>query len=538
MPSNVILECSQYESSSTNTAVWTNTFTDVTLEEGDVFELQQCLLNTQTVSSGSINIVEDVEVTIQVAYYEYALGTYNTANGTTASGSADLTINNTPLPYAFVNVKVKKGTEEEELRQISYDKEFSPQNLVTQPWKPYPAGLYLLRQPKPNGDPATDSTTALYTADITVTIPSGVYLPDSIAALISKKVSTQFDASIGGLAGQKGLVVTLTDNAFDNYRMVQLGDAFGVGDSRVDSYTHRVNPDTTNGYRMVGASTFELAFNGSNFSFTNMHTPVMGATGGGDDGQQFYTNPSVGILKTGIPNPALKVVDCYGGCVITDLQPRSFWNQLGFSNTHIDNNVRFNDSTFTATQSAGGDAVAYFNAHRVKPSVLNSDFRSSTVPGINSNTTHVTFGDEKDSGIGGTDDKYQIPADDTMALIATTTTDSLDADLNYIVDSIGYYRIEAVTAISNDFKKQGERLGAVVGIVNTNYSANDFVIGYGDGSSIAYLHSGAAQPISSVSISIIDPLTNQPALGLGANSTVFLQIVKGSGEEKKKGKEN
>lgn len=63
MPSNIILECSQFESGSSSNAEFASTFKEnVILEEGDVFQMQQAMINTQTASSGAILIEEDVDV--------------------------------------------------------------------------------------------------------------------------------------------------------------------------------------------------------------------------------------------------------------------------------------------------------------------------------------------------------------------------------------------------------------------------------------------------------------------------------------------
>eukprot|EP00729_Bicosta_minor_P028148 gene28148-26363_t len=499
MPSNIVLECSQYQSNSASNSQWTTTFSEeVVLAENDIFQLQQCLLNTQTVSSGSISIEEDTDVTIQVAYYEYALGSYYADSGGADGSGNNINLVNTPLPYAFTTKKDKHGDPDgtDDTRQVAYDNTFvniqpPPNPASPQPFKP--AGLYLLRKPKVGSSSETqptDNTFELYTADITVTVLSGVYDPAALADMITKKVSLKFDESIGGGVGEKGLLVNLTHNNFEYYGMVEV-DTIDKAGTAIVAYTHQIAPnDETGAFRMLGASTFELSFNAGVFSFTNLHSPMMGATGGGDGGLQFYTNPSIGMLMTGFSEKKLRPVDCYSGCVITNLQPTKFWNRLGFSNKHIYDDIVFNDTAFVNIRGGGSvgkeASISYFNERRVKPSVLLSDFRSSTGVGLSSFNTHISYQPVADA-------THKIPTNDTMELVATTTTDSLDGDSNYIVDEIGYYRVEAETVISNDYKQQGQRLGAVVGIVSTNYSANDFVIGYGDGSSIAYQHSGAPQ---------------------------------------------
>lgn len=46
------------------------------------------------------------------------------------------------------------------------------------------------------------------------------------------------------------------------------------------------------------------------------------------------------------------------------------------------------------------------------------------------------------------------------------------------------------------------------------------------GVGVPYQHTGTAQVISAVKIRVIDPVTGEAVVGLGANSTVFLEIIK------------
>lgn len=537
MSSNIILECSQYKSNSTSNSQWTTTFSEeVLLEEGDVFQLQQCLLNTQTVSSGSINIENDIEVTIQVAYYEMALGSYVVTEDTTGGGSATY-VKNTPLPYATSN----NGA-----NQTNYDEGFDPISLQVDKTSS-PFGLYLLRNPNADNSPPTKLESDLYTADLKITILSGVYQPDALAAYITKAMMLKYDESVGGNSGSKGLLVNLSHANFHNHRMVA-ADMFNSSQSPA---VYSRQPTTNGGYPMVGASTFELSFNSGVFSFTNLHSPMMGAVGGGDSGNMFYTNPSAGMYKTGstatsLPHfPPLMIVECLGGCLLTDLQPRPFWASLGFTSDHIDNNILFDDTHWInlITSSLLDEvqaATPYLNSKRVKPNILMSDYRSNLNSGVSSFDYTVEYAvpdiDHEFKGPPKRNVLTRKPEHDTMMLIATTDTFTLDGDVNYVVDDIGYFRIEAETVISNNFKQQDKRLGAVVGIVSKNYNANDFVIGYGDGSSIAYQHTGVPQVISAINISVIDPLTNAPVVGMGKNSTVFLEVVKAPPQPKGKGK--
>ena len=544
MPSNIILECSQYQSNSETNSEWTTTFQEpVMLEDGDVFQLQQALINTQTVSSGSIQIAKDIDITIQVAYYEMALGSYikNTQNHIHLdrpyqTDSVYDAYKNNPLPFATTKPHGQTST-----LQTLYNTTFdlsSGDDLTV-----FPAGFYLLRKPNADGVTVNDAS-ELVTADVTFTLDAGVYSPDSLASAITSSVERQLDETIGGVSGTNGLTIDISDQKYDPCRMRRVeGDVLGNSDAsdRVENYTVKSadNNDQFRTIRMIGASTFTFSFADNVFSFDNMHTPIMG-----ENAANIYANPSVGFMTGDVPNITpenkLRFIDSYGGCVITDLQPRSFWNTLGFTDNHIDNNVKFDDAVYKAFSSVS-DSLNYFNSRRVRPDVVVSDYRSPTFPGnftinprINWTSTPTTETPIPFT-IGSQTATYYvfIPLNNTMVLVASDSTYSLSGDENYVVDDIGYYRLEAETVVSNEFKQNDGRLGSVVGLVSKNYNANDFITGYGSDSGVPYQHTGTAQVISAVKIRVIDPVTGEAVVGLGANSTVFLEIIKAEKKVKK-----
>ena len=68
--------------------------------------------------------------------------------------------------------------------------------------------------------------------------------------------------------------------------------------------------------------------------------------------------------------------------VITDLQPRWFWNTLGFTNAHLDTNVQFDDAVFQSLCSEELKLDKFNHQHRVHRRVMPADLpRSSTLVG-------------------------------------------------------------------------------------------------------------------------------------------------------------
>jgi hypothetical protein len=175
----------------------------------------------------------------------------------------------------------------------------------------------------------------------------------------------------------------------------------------------------------------------------------------------------------------------------------------------------------------------YFNKRRVRPRIINADHINSSEVGLW--WTRKVFAYQ---ALGDAPHTIHLPPKNgttatNQALVQSDNTYSLEGNENYVVDDIGYYRVEAETVFQNDFKKEDSRLGSVVSVVSKNYNANDFITGYGGDSAVPYIHQGNAQSISSVKIRIIDPKTNLPVVGLGENSTVFLEVVKASPNKKK-----
>jgi hypothetical protein len=220
-----------------------------------------------------------------------------------------------------------------------------------------PCGFYLCRR----GD---TSTSKLLTHEIEVLIPAGTYDPQSISELITSGVDKSVDFTILDGAGGKG--GTMIDMTYDtglhvnivngknhsyegrtNAETTYQNDGFIVdstGDAGLDDKNHYVGQHIL---RYIGASAFSIEYADGRFSFTNMHSPVFGDTAGGT-----YTDPSIGLVVLGTHTVYSKKffpVGCIGGCMITDLQPRSFWNKLGFSDINIDTKLKFDDTVFQTT---------------------------------------------------------------------------------------------------------------------------------------------------------------------------------------------
>ena len=77
MPSNIILECSERLGQTISNSEWVSSFSEpISIDDGDVIQLSQAILNTQTVTSGGIVVDADIELTIHshlhtTIYFDY-----------------------------------------------------------------------------------------------------------------------------------------------------------------------------------------------------------------------------------------------------------------------------------------------------------------------------------------------------------------------------------------------------------------------------------------------------------------------------------
>ena len=156
MPSNIILECSERDSTSTtDNSTWVTTFSEaVPIVSGDTIQMKTALINTRSATSGSIIISTDLILTMTVAYYE------NRRSVASVAGT----------PYAGVDGQIANNTlYDQSLQEISAPNPASNKK-----------GFYMLRTETESGD-----NFPLYTQDVTYTLEAGAYLPQDLASVIT-----------------------------------------------------------------------------------------------------------------------------------------------------------------------------------------------------------------------------------------------------------------------------------------------------------------------------------------------------------------
>ena len=109
----------------------------------------------------------------------------------------------------------------------------------------------------------------------------------------------------------------------------------------------------------------------------------------------------------------------------------------------------------------------------------------------------------------------------------------VQAEENYQYDESGFYLINVVSSFNNNYITQDSTLSKVACIASKQYQAGDYITAYSD-SAIVYQHSGSPLILTNFQVQIIEPKTKAIANDLGANSTVFLEVIKAQPQPQQK----
>ena len=477
MPSNIILECTQLDGEAGPDASWTSTFkTPIPLEEHDVVQVKTALINTQSASSSNLVFESDQQLVITVGYYDVIA----------------------PVMYSAVVTKVDPyipylgNYSNNEVPPVVFTKNNAATVGVTSPVN----GCYLLYT-----DPYNDN---LFTTDIKFTIPAGSYSPDAIATLLTEGLySTRSTTMTGDQsstdADKAGVFIdpTYFTAVVPHARLVYpVHPSTAVGfntDFRVNYHA-----DAT-AHVLVGAEVVQVSFNQGKFEFAQLHTSPKSKSGAGTAASPAtYVKPAV-LSMTGTGGSSS--LTAISGVCFTNLQPASFWDALGFSQSMCQERLYFNEADYSALGSFPA-RQSYFESRTTGQLNVNQDVTDDTQA-----TTMRTLSDT------------DVITNDSSA------TRKLRGD-EYISETNGYYLLEMETNFQTEYYDQQKRLGSTVAVISKQYNSADYITAYGD-SAVPYVHVGVPSLLSSITLKIIDPDTKVIAKGLGGRSTVFVEVIRG-----------
>lgn len=253
----------------------------------------------------------------------------------------------------------------------------------------------------------------------------------------------------------------------------------------------------------IGASTFALEYGqaGPVYQVSYAHTPLSNPSRPGEQdlGIFHYTD--------GTGNLQYNVVKAAGGIAIHDLQPVSFWqNVIGLRDKLIiplltDNSgVQFYDKQAllnSITEGFHGLGSFLLPAEEISTNVYNDPRKVAPIPPL-ANPVYVDVTGQSRAIIG------ESPVENVQE---------------------GFYLIEVL----NFFRRTGGYIDAqenrinISAIASTQYLNANAITAFAD-SGIPYQHLGEPYLISDAFVRILDPITKQPALGLGENTCIMLQI--------------
>lgn len=339
----------------------------------------------------------------------------------------------------------------------------------------------------------------LFTLDLQINIPAGVYSAADLAELITREATKMPDNFYGGDFN--------ATYSFDTQLWYKSPLFFEIPDADpdVEPNVHRGGFDPTAMVDSVGnlmsetdagTTQFALSFTGSRFSFTALHRPCF--TGAN-------AAPCV-FLKIyqpfkATPPPAAKsynIIPYVSAVHLYDLQPAGFWQSLGFNlnamtiKPNLDANANINLETFLNTTTRG------FVGIDALPLSIAPDWNKI-------------------------DARANWPTGNPVAILTTQTT-SVDASFPPQYDSDGFFLLDVqlLPARANTITT-GSSLNTSA-LVSRVLTSNE---GYAFNVSAIALSNTSEQPIlvSGAKVNILSASTRQPYTGLGSRNSVILKLA-------------
>lgn len=469
MSSSIIIECSNNNADDiVSNAEYSCTTFPMTLNNGDVLNLKACIIDTDASDSGMIQILEDTLITMSFIIYDVPLSSTGKTITATQPGGG-------PNPDYF--------------------------NILI--------GSYFIACNGVGNHPVERQQK-------TFTIKAGSYTPDFLAEEVTRGMSSlkygyRPTATYYPNAYPLEFTVLSNYNEFEPHFTVR--PPILLMSLRTDGTIDRTNyyyyNQKTPAY--LGASQTVLSYNNNNsgrFSFDYIHTPLVDDKG----------NTIVVKMQSVYGNPLSTTLDIYvtkkTGILFTDLQPRSFWNTIGFSDDQIDNRMKA-----TINQTAGLDSRIIFNdltsstgALLTNDHVLSYVAPSTNIEGLDSSNL-LTFYTGLDYPCGN------------QVIHESDLTTPLYAEQNYFQTSDTPVFLVEISPVFNEYQDKDNVGHNISAIVSKVYSQNNYVTSY-ESDSIAYQHKGESLVISNIKVRILDIFTKQPVVDLGPNNFVFVQLIK------------
>lgn len=566
---STVVELSRYTASDTpSNSQWTNNISNskkVTVNNGDVIQVKQCFIDTRQVGSGDIELVQDVQWTIEFGYY---------------------------ITNHGINIW-----------KMDFDGEVPFQAAAPVDGQPY-----LLYRFGGNGDPVIDAITGKPLIDsFTINIPAGIYTRQYLAAFITRQMqgnptpqnielenlqfssgnyTPQYNVGSSGCAflqqtdpadparyitslnkplflaqgaedlnqpnvagfnvfiDNQGDYVPccyfpfLRDVSYSNSFLdiiVSGADTGAAPKSNIQKTYYGVPYDLYDGC-MAGSGQCALEYDvdgSSKFQWTYAHTPIINK-GNEVSGVFLDTVSGTDIDLT----TKTKFFNNFSGIVFfntfTNLSPivndapdgtnDPFFDQLGLnyldmcysslpSNPILNQNAVPANLMNTSTTTGNGLESAIFFAKTTR--------NFNAIQNL-ANTTTINI---YNYDLGGNGSTYFISK---YNFNTSTTTVPINFSGQPIssVNNAGHYLVELICSYSNNEYINATQSYQVKAIVGTYYLSSDSFCLTNGPDSFVYEHRGEPINLSSITVRLLNPITKQEATNIGPNSTIYITITK------------
>lgn len=578
---NVILELSQEKATNNNGLVrangdWTtNLIKEIELNEGDELALKNVFIDTTSITTSSILIEDDLELSISFGYYinnwdttgktfygaeneninfvngedyiavkaksqKASVAWIESYNATYEEGHSKHFFGDCTITLEYTNmwgVVVKNSYNIPKTRKVLkyatvpinnwYDTS-QPVKILTSQQTFYDHNLKTPTFPINNktnadfiikgGGSAGNTQIHPITNTTIIDLPAGNYQPDELSEYLSEQMSKNNISNIDGLLNSPFLktwdTLPTEPDGSSTTNEIYFMDKTG-------NYLFKYN-NTTDKF-LVGASqiqfTYEPTFNKFNIDF--IHTPNYDTS----------TGKNISVLYKSFSGTD------YAGTALTGTFASSKNSGIYFK-------------SLTATKKSDGSSYDFwdkelgFNVGKLCAQINESDstrkFVDSSKTQLFNKAYYLTFdlieGQNITAGYVGLDtiiDKSASPAWQKLptgspinyeATINNSISIEADSGYNSITDSSSHFLIEITSKFYNKFISQEITTNRIMGICGKYYGYQSFTSGGGE-VSIPYVHTGQPVLLSALSVRILNP-DYSLSLDLGTKNTLFIQLQK------------
>ena len=264
-------------------------------------------------------------------------------------------------------------------------------------------------------------------------------------------------------------------------------------------YEHRKSPN------ILGARQISLTYNNEDngcFEFTYAHSPFLDANNNEEVGFVAVNN-----LSQIMTNKAST------GIMLTDLQPRSFWESLGFNIDKVC--LKFDDLDPTRTRRP---QLQNFD---ITKQITTNLFTLDDLFTINGTRGFPILSNPTKSGMMDDIDYYYYWK-------ASNATHGIKASNVYQFSTLSpFILLELHTNMSSTYIDSEEERKYIQAIVSRNYSSNNTITAYSD-SGLLYTHRGESIILSNIKVRILDPGTKKELQDITGSNYILLEIIKNS----------